>query len=356
MTTIIDGGAASSAPISVLDGGTATVLGSLTFPGPPQLPATEPRTDPRTLSLESLDGSMVIPLGQDVEHLLLGGATGLMLPPIDVVTSTTPGMVGSWLQQVVTLEREVFLPIKFVSEVSYAAFIADLGRLIDLVSGWDDITIGQLGTFRLVASSPEQEDRVLTVTYKSGWEGVWGVAGGGGSSTGTLAGPTWEQIGLTLIAVDPYWRARDPEVLTFRTPAENPVFLGTGDNTHPWPRQISASEVIGNAMPIMVGGDVPVWATVTVDGFVSQATISWPGTSVTVPAGVPDGSSLVLNTDLRNRSARMNGAIAWSSLTMGSTFAPLVPGINSVDVNVGTSGPNTGLTLSWTPGWRSAFG
>lgn len=357
MTTFIDGGSSTTgAPASALDGGTATVPATFTFPAPPLLPETQPRVDPRTLSLESLDGSVVIPLGQDVEHLLLGGATGLMLPPVDVVTATTPGMVGSWLQQVITMEREVFIPIKFASEESYNAHIAEVGRLIDLISGWDDITIGQLGTFRLVASSPEQDDRVLNVTYKSGWEGVWGVAGGGGSTSGTLAGPTWEQIGLTLIAVDPWWRAREPQSVTFRTPAQNPVFLGSGDNTHPWPRQISASEVIGNNMPILVGGNVPVWATVTVDGFVSQASISWPGTSVNVPAGIPDGSSLVLVTDLRSRSARLNGAIAWSSIAMGSTFWPLLPGVNSVSVDVGTSGPNTGLTLSWTPGWRSAFG
>jgi len=353
--TIIDGGSATTTSSSSLDGGTSTASATFTYSVPPLLPATEPRADPRTLALESLDGSVVIPLGQDVEHLLLAGATGLMLPPIDVVTSTTPGMVGSWLQQVIVLEREVFLPIKFASDEGYQAFITDLSRLITLVSGWDNITVGQLGTFLLVASSPGQEDRILTVTYKSGWEGVWGSAGGG-STSGTLAGPTWEQIGLTLVAVDPYWRSRQTEILTFHTAGENPVFLGTGDNTHPWPRQVSASEVIGSNMPITVGGDVPVWATVTVNGFVSQASISWPGTSVSVPSGVADGSSLVLNTDLRSRSARLDGAIAWSSIAMGSTFAPLLPGTNLVSVDVGTSGPNTGLQLSWTPGWRSAFG
>jgi hypothetical protein len=341
--TIIDGGNAFSVFTTVLDGGDASTVFVDPFPPPPQ--PIMPRSDTRMLWLESMDGSTVLPLNVDVDMLLLAGATGLMLPPLDVITSTTPGMVGSWLQQVNVLEREVFLPLEFASEQSQADFMSKLTQLAGLVSGWDSVQVGQTGTFRLGASSPLGE-RLLDVTYKSGWEGNWG---------GTNSGAMWEKIGLTLVAVDPYWRARNPTVLQYKAPANNPVFLGSGDNSHPWPRQISASVVIGNNMPVQVDGDVPVWAVVEIDGLVSEAAISWNGTSVAVPGGVPDGSELVLTTDPRARSARLDGSIAWSQITMGATFAPLIPGTNLVSLEVGTSGPDTGLTLQWIPGWRSAF-
>jgi hypothetical protein len=344
MTLIIDGGNASSSSSIVYDGGDASTV--FTDPDQPYSTPTSPRADTRMLWLESMDGGTVLTLNETADQLLLAGATGLMLPPLDVVTSTTPGMVGSWLQEINVLEREVFLPLEFSSDESHDDFMSKLTALSGLISGWDGVQVGQTGTFRLCASSPAGE-RLLTVAYKSGWEGNWG---------GTNSNATWEKIGLTLVAVDPYWRTREPEVQTYRAPADSPVFLGSGDGTHPFPRQISQSVVIGNNMPIIVDGDVPTWASVEIDGLVSEASISWPGTSVAVPAGIPDGSTLVLNTDPRARSARLDGAVAWSSITMGATFAPLVPGKNLVSVEVGTSGPDTGLTLQWTPGWRSAFG
>jgi hypothetical protein len=343
MTDVIDGNGTATGFIDAnIDTGNVIDGNDLPYVPPVEPPCIAP-VDSRQLWLESLDGSVVVQLNT-VEQLLLGGATGLELPPLDVVTATTPGMPGSWLQEINVLEREVFLPLEFASESSHADFLANLAVLRGLIAGWDTITTGQTGTFRLVAQSVYGQ-RVLDVTYKDGWTGSLGAGN---------SGPQWEKIGLTLVAVDPYWRDRNPVELRF-TATQGPVFLGDGDNTNPWPRQISASTVIGNQMKVLVDGDVPVWPEVELDGPVSEATVTYPGTNVSIPTGVVDGQTFLLVSDPRARSARLNGAVAWSKISLGATVAPLMPGVNTVNVEVGTSGTNTGLVLRWTPGHKSSW-
>jgi hypothetical protein len=310
------------------------------------LPVDPPAPDDtRTVTLESLDGTIVIHLNTTAEEILTGGATGLGVPPVSVSTSTTPGMPGSWIDEVSELEREVFLPLEFASEVSQAEFFARMKRLRSVViPEWSTVDVTEPGTFRLVISSSVGE-RALTVLYKSGLEGKWG----GGDS-----GARWERFGLVLLAVDPYWRAREPVELEFEAGAGDVAFLSTSASD-PWPRQLSASVAIGANMEIYVDGDVPVWPVVTVLGPASFAELTWPDADVRVPQGVPTSSALVLSTDPRRRTARLDGAIAWNRIAFDSTVAPLRPGVNIINASVGTSGADTGLVLSWTPGYRTAW-
>lgn len=298
----------------------------------------------RQLWLESMDGSVRIDLNVDVDQILTGGVTGLGLPPVEVKTVSTPGMPGSSLQEINQLEREVFLPLNFGSEKGHADFLGKMGALLDLVSQWDDVEIGQLGTFRLVANSLNGE-RLLAVTYKSGLEGEWGKGTGGSR---------WQKLPLTVVAVDPFWRDRNPTVRTYQAPAGRP-FLGDGSGNAPWPRRLSASVVIGEGMEVVVNGDVPVWPEIDLIGPASSASLAYKGTSVLMPSGVADDGLLALKTDPRTRSVRLNGAIAWSRVSMGSTFTPLRPGLNIVDVVLATSSNDTALVLRWFNGYKTAF-
>lgn len=348
----IDGGAPGTVVVDVIDGnGDAFDIfdgnDEVTIPQPaePELPPIPGPTDSRVLSLESLDGSVsVVIAGGGSGRALMPGATGLKLPPLDVVTGTTPGMPGSWLQEINVLEREVFLPIALWSDVSQAEFFATLDEFQGIVSDWDDLDIGQTGTCRLVARSSKGE-RVLDVTYKGGMEGEEG---------GEATGEDWATYGLTFVAVSPYWHAREP--------VERPVsiaagraFLGDGSGNTPWPRSISASVVVGENMPITVEGDVPTWTEYEILGPVPSVTVAYPGTAVEVPGGVPAGQILRLVTDPRSRSARLDGSIAWDRITMGATFSPLRPGTNRVSVVLSTAGDGAGLLMRWTPQWKAAW-
>jgi hypothetical protein len=334
----IDGNAPADA--DVIDGNGPDLTNTLVRSGVVALP----RADTRTVTLESLDGSIVIPLNTDPERIVLGGVTGLGLPPRDVVTGSSPGMAGSTLQEITVRQRDVFIPMKFASDSSQADFFAKLAQLRNVIDPTTEVDVGQVGLFCLVVGSL-LGDRVLTVVYSSGWEGNWGA---------DASGARWEKFGLTLIAVDPYWRSREPVELTYKA-APGGVFLGTGDNTHPWPRQLAASVVVGAGMQIPVEGDVPAWPEVELHGPAPFASLSWPGTSVVMPTGVPDGSTLLLRTDERVRSARLDGAIAWSKIQFGATFLPLRPGMNTIDVELGSAGSGAELTLRYLPAWKTAY-
>ncbi|PZE23853.1 hypothetical protein [Curtobacterium sp. MCBD17_028] len=350
MATIADGGGPGQIIDTVVDGngsgtGTGTVEDGNDVLTVQQALAVQPvRADSRTLHLESMDGSVVIPLNVDADRVLLPGATGLGLSPLSVVTATTPGMRGSWLQEIDVLEREVFLPLEFASEQSHAEFLANIAELRALIAQWDSVTIGQTGTFRLVANSVFGE-RVLDVIYKSGWEGNWGAGN---------SGVSWEKVPLTLVAVDPYWRDREPTEIEYSaTPGA--TFLGTGDGTNPWPRRITPSVVVGSDMEIAVDGEVPVWPEIEINGPAASAIVQYPGTDVELRSGVPDGSTLWLVSDPRARSATLDSAIAWELISMGATMAPLLPGVNAVSVILATTGEGTSLIVRWTPGYESAW-
>ncbi|NII42302.1 hypothetical protein E9228_002960 [Curtobacterium flaccumfaciens] len=348
----IDGGAPGSVIAAVIDGNgdVFNVIdgnngANTPDPSDPPLPPIPGPTDSRVLSLESLDGAVSVVLaGGRSGRVLMPGATGLRLPPVDVVTGTTPGMAGSWLQEVNVLEREVFLPIGLWSDESQAEFFAILDEFQGIVSAWDDVDIGQVGTCRLVARSSKGE-RVLDVTYKGGMEGEEG---------GDASGEDWATYGLTFVAVSPYWHAREPVERSYSI-VSGEDFLGDGTGTAPWPRSISPSTVVGENMPIPVEGDVPTWTEYEVLGPVPSVTVTYPGTSVDVPGGVPAGQILRLVTDPRARSARLDGAIAWDRITMGATFAPLRPGVNRVSVVLSTAGDGAGLVMRWTPQWKAAW-
>lgn len=353
MATLIDGGTPSSVYEDILDGGGPAdsfadiVDGNGTGPVVPfpTTPPVLPREDSRVYWLESMDGETVIPLNVDAERILMPGATGLYLPPVDVVTATTPGVPGSQVQELNILEREVFLPMKFASDSSQEEFFAQLDELRGLVtSNWFTPTLGSTGSFRLGVASSKGE-RLLDVSYKSGMEGA-----GGGSDGGTR----WQKFGLTLVAVDPFFHPREKTSYTFEVHAGE-VFLGDGTGIAPWPRPLTASVVIGNGMRLNVGGEVPAWIDMDVSGPATLASVKFPGTNVVMNSAIASGSQLSLVTHPQRRSARLDGAVAWSKIAFNSTFAPLMPGSNTMNVALNSSGDGTSMTVSWLEGFVSAW-
>lgn len=303
--------------------------------------------DTRRVWLESLDGSVVLPLTDedDTRRVLLAGVQGMELPPVEVIRTTHPFIPGSTIREVNVLEREIFLPMRFEDTRSQTQFLATLAELRGVVWPGFSVDVGTVGTFRLCVSSRLGE-RVIDVTYLEGWEGDWAAES---------ASESLERFGLRLLAVDPFFRNRDYTENTYRVDADGDVFLGSTDQAAPWPRALSASVVIGDGMQMRVEGDVPVWMEMIVDGPASSAAVTFPGTSAQVPAGVAAGSELVLVTDPRGRSARLDGAVAWDRIAMGATFAPLQPGPNTVNVELVAAGDGTSLTVRWKEGWLSAW-
>jgi hypothetical protein len=292
--------------------------------------------DPRRLWLEA--GTAVWRPG--VNALILKGATGLNMPPRELVTAASPGVVGTTLQEVKVGQREVFLPVHLSSDKDPVDFL-------DALADFESVAV-PAGTLQLVASSHKGE-RQLGVVYSDG------LAGDEGQDA---SGSMWCRIGLKFIAPDPWWRDREESAAEFAVaPPAAPLVGKVGATDALWPGMLASSTVIGQGMEIRVASAIEVYPTLELTGpMTSFAGSMDTGWSVSVPGGVPAGKTLRIVTDPRARSIRLDGELAAGRVARGSQLQPFSPGVNLLNVLAPGADERTKLRLSWRGGWRTAWG
>jgi hypothetical protein len=320
-------------------------------------PAPKPR---RRLAIESLDGTLRIPLDGSTGWRAQAGATGLDLPPFDVATSPVPGAHGSMLNDVRAEQRSVFLPVlaQARTQVAHLEVLDAMQHIVDPLRG----------EFRLVGYS-ERDQRTLTAVYTGGLEGSEGRS---------ESGLWWRKFGVTALACDPWASARTDRTLTFGVAQVGQPFLGiVGGTDAPWPGSLTSSAVIGTGMRVRVDSEVPVFPVLDLvgpmDSFDGTLTpppgspfFGSPSWHVSVSAGVPAGQTLRLVTDPRARSIRLgdgdpesvsgwSGALAAGRVDRGSSLSPFYPGMNVLDVSAPGGTEATRVRLSWRERYRSLW-
>jgi len=308
-----------------------------------------------TIVLESMDGSVRIPLDNTMGWIRMPGATGLKMPPYRLIANPIPGVAGSNLEDVRVEERPVFIPIYCRSATSQQSHLEMLDQLYSLI----DPTVN---SFKIVGET-SRGARELIVTYDGGLEGADG---------GDSEGLSWCKVGLKAVAHEPFARAREDRRLEFRVISNTVPFLGAvGGTDSPFPAMLSTTSVIGNGMEIEIESEVPVYPTLELIGTMSSFTgtlspiVTLPGGaemviegqvwSVEVPLGVAAGSSLKLVTDPRARSIRLDGALAAGRVARGSSLRPFYPGLNVLDVAAPGGNDDTRIILSWRDLYRSLW-
>lgn len=317
-----------------------------------------------TLTLMSLDGGRRIVLDGSSGFTHMPGSTGLEMPPFDIVTTPLPGVPGSALQDVRVEERRIFLPI-FVG-TGTGSQLEHLLRMDDLRSIVDPLT----GRFRIVGSTTRTQRELLAV-YLGGLEG---------DDSEDANGLIWNKVGLTALACEPFARSRTDRVVEFSLGAEGGPFIGAvGGSDAIWPTSLGTSSVIGDNMRVAVASEVPVYPTVELIGPMDSfsATMSLENSalppyfggstwSVSIPTGVPEGSTLRIVTDPRARSIRLGtgdpaetpgwtGALAAGRVARGSTLRPFYPGVNVMDVVAPGATAETRVRISWRELFRSLW-
>lgn len=305
------------------------------------------------LSLESLDRSRKIVLNGETGWTQMPGATGLEMPPVDVIRSSVPGVPGSVLDEVRVEERPVFIPIDAASPdaslVTHEAMMETLRELVDPL----------LGEFLIVCGS-----RYLRVVYTDGMQGSFGA---------NEYGLYWRKFGLKALACQPFSLASEIHPVEFRIDVSGKTFLSSaGGSTFPWGSlQLTSSAVISNDMKVEVGSQVPVYPTVELVGPMDSFTgsVEGPGGTVwyvSVPQGVPNGSTLRLVTNPRARSIRLGvgdpsstpgwtGSLAAGRIARGSTLSPFYPGTNLMDVAAPGGTSATRIRIYWRDMYRSLW-
>ncbi|GII98394.1 hypothetical protein CLV28_0716 [Sediminihabitans luteus] len=309
----------------------------------PEVPE-RPVLDSRRIWLESLDGTQQIdfPTDRRTRRLrLLRGMQGAGVPPIDLTTGVVPGTAGGFVEDVTTAARPMLLP--------FAVRTRDQAQQWEAVQALRDLTdptkgMTRDGNFRLVCSSASGV-RQLTLAYRSGLEGH------------DLANPRYDELVLDVVAMDPFARDREERSLEF--------FLGTGAPFLDGPAGagglwgsigLAPSTVIGEGMAVAMDSTIPFYPTISITGPADSVLITADsGLRIDVPAGVPAGSTLVIVTDPRGKSTRLDGALAAGRVARGSLYRPFVPGTNVIDVTAPGATSATRLALSWRGGYRSLW-
>ena len=288
-----------------------------TIPSFPVFAGDGAMDDSRSLAFRTLDGAYPFP-GTGNEFVFMPDIEGLDIPPRELIRKQLPGLDGTQLREIRTLEREVFLPIWLASWSSHVQYLDRRDALADLFEYRYLDYQAEAGTLDLEAISTRGVRRLRCV-YQSG------MSSGSKHPDG---GAYWAKLGLTLLAVQPYWVADD---------WSTPVIQLAGGGTEPnpfltFPLEFTSSTVFGNNVPIEVGGDVPSWVTVEVVGPAASVLIQGEGLTVSIPEGLGDDEEAVIITDPRKRTALFTGVKNWARIGAITTWKPLAPGTRSLDI------------------------
>jgi hypothetical protein len=322
------------------------VLASVTSAPPP---APRPPQDARVMWLESLDGSVVIPIagerhGGPVQ--LEVGASGLEEAPTSVTVDTVPGLAGGVATHAQTLLREPLLPLHIMTR-DQAAQWAQVQTLRDLVTP-DPARLTPDGTFRLVCSSPSGT-RQVGLVYQSGLEG-----------SGTEL-PWSVKYVLDCTAPNPFAEDRTELSREYELGASDVGFLAWDEEDTEAPDfddlTLTPDVILGDDMPLQITSAVPPYVTVEVVGPTGEGTLveADSGLYLSIPDGVPAGQTLRIVTDPRRKSIRLDGEPAAGMVAFGSRLRPLAFGQNKLSVTAPEADENTRLRLSWRGQHRSLW-
>lgn len=306
------------------------------------------------LVLRSLDGTDLLPLSVGA-WTTLAQCQGLDLAPREVSRRLVTGMRGSRLSLIEDRERLVRLPL-FVRppDGRLSTLMADLHHADDLMEyRGNDYRLDD-GTLELVAVDPNTgEERYLRCVYLEGMEGDY-------SDTVPLG---MRMFGLSLLAVDPDWRGGEwtTDVLRIGSPVP---FFTTSTEIMPWGGKVlTSSSVLGQPLPVRVGGDLPSAATIEVTGpatavhVTSPATPRGPGMDVTV-GPVDAGATLIVDASPRRKRLLLNGADAPVTILAAAPQwgRGMMPGSAEITVSMTGATAASGARVYGRDRWRRWLG
>lgn len=279
--------------------------------------------DNRALDFRSIDGSHTVSW-DGVNLRVLASAKGLDVPPRELQRDSVPGLPGSRLRSVRDLEREVFLPLLVSADREdwrgLNARLAEIRSFMDFRLD-PNAFIEQEGSFDLVATTDGQERR-LRCSYLDGMGGEYGE---------DTALPEWRMFGLSLLAVNPYWRGEQWSTPTVGLPTPAP-FLSSNP-ADAWPRKLSPSVAIGADMPLSIPGDVPSPAGIELLGPSSSTHVTSPsGLDVTI--GPLDADDVFVLETGRTKRALLNGEEAWGKIGQSPRWPALRPGQTTISITM----------------------
>lgn len=285
------------------------------FPAVFDVVAPPPLT--RRLGLAAPGSGDVLWLDRSAGLLARWGSTGLGAPPRDVLTTEATGELLPHLEGLPERPAEVFLPLLVEADTA-PGLVGALEGLTDLTRGhWPGFRADD-GTVDLVAAEGGSVRRRRCV-YRSGLEDA--------------APGEWASVGLSLVAVWPWWVGDPWETEQVRVPDPRP-FVTSDDAYYFGSLYLVASRALGEDLPLVVRGTAPSPPVVELWGPASSVTIESPAGLSLVIGDLDEGDHLVIDTR-RARRVELNGggpASGWPLVARGAQIRPLPPGGSTVSV------------------------
>ncbi|HEU5475718.1 MAG TPA: hypothetical protein VFV67_34185 [Actinophytocola sp.] len=275
-------------------------------------------------------GDPIVLNDRDAGYRVHKGATGLGVPPAQLVTDTTPLLDGEVVTDVYETGRSIMLPMTV-----FGATNAELReRLRALCSALDPRQPGHLE----LAQQDGQRRRIRGY-YAAGLEGAEDRANGGDT--------TWYRFVLRLYCPDVFWFDPTPVVLSFPFPAPVPFFTF-------FPLRLSADDVLGSGV-LTNPGDVAAWPIWTATPPGTAVALDNDDTGEELHVSGTLSGTLTIVTQPGEQSVDMGGSDWWSHLTGTPTFWAIPPG--STNVTLSLTGASTGSSVSCTfyPRYRSGW-
>lgn len=266
--------------------------------------------------------------------VILGPVSGLDDPPRALTEFTPDGWDGSIVEEARYRPRDVFIPM-------------------DL---WAPDTVRLRALLRRVAGICEPKTPTyLTLTHGDGT--VRRIEGRGSKPLSeTMAGVEggeWRRLGFSLYCPDPYF-AGVQRSLTFRLGGGTERFLSSSAVDKFLPLRITESQVVG-ATTVVNAGDGEAWPRWEVTGPCGELSIGDDGAAWTLPLGLDEGETLVVDTRRGAQTVTVGGVNAWGRLSLGSVLWQLQPGVNRLSIVATDATAATSVTVTWAERWLTGW-
>lgn len=286
--------------------------------------------------LTASDGEHIV-CGAQGEYVLMPGARGFGLAPVNLFSDANPSGDGATFRALQVTERDVFLPI-LLNGTDYAN-LRDLRRTVERILD------PERGAVTVTVAQPDGERLSATGVYSGGAEGSYGV---------DEFGASWQILGIVIRCHDPSWYG-DPMTLEFRTAATAKPFLSA---TEPFfPIELAPSQVIGEVV-IDNPGDkpaFPVWEVLG-PGSDFEATNVTTGAVFTVSGTIDTDEAVIVDTRHGQQDVRgADNANLWSRLSDDGELWPLRPGPQDVTLALTGATAESLVRVTFRPRMRSAL-
>lgn len=197
------------------------------------------------------------------------------------------------------------------------------------------MTVHRRAPGTLVVARPDLTSRSISCYYESGLEGQGGD------------GWLWSKDAITLFCPDGYWKATDQATVTHS-------YIPGTDYLSPFPA-VSDSLALGESQ-IDNTGDVDAWPTWTITGPMTAMTATnvTTGYEFTVTYPLAAGEQIIVTTDQPSVRGPIGQNLATSLDWPNAYLWSLLPGTNTVIMNVSGGASGTSVQLAYYPRFEGA--